>query len=144
MRKRQCKKLRIIAKRGGYSKRLFKLLYPTREVRQAAIKYHNLLNERINNSSNDYELFTMGMMKDISESMGVPAGLLMSEPFTSNAEWPDSVSTGRKPNVSTDTHEDRQFAQSICDRLESHGFGGDGKIFPIRTWVGSPGDIANG
>lgn len=55
--------------------------------------------------------------------------------FSSNAEWPDSVKLGCIPNVSTDKHDSEKMAQAVCDRLKECGFGGEGKIFPIRTWV---------
>jgi hypothetical protein len=55
--------------------------------------------------------------------------------FSSNAEWPDCIKLGRVPNVSTDTHKSEEMAQAICNRLEQTGFGGDGEVFPIKTWV---------
>lgn len=54
--------------------------------------------------------------------------------ITSNAQWPKGTCDSRN-NVSTDTHESREHAQAVCDRLEEKGFGGDGLIFPIKTWV---------
>ena len=55
--------------------------------------------------------------------------------YTSNAEWPDTVRLGCTPNVSTDTHDSKEFAEAVCRRLEREGFGGERKIFPIRVWV---------
>jgi len=55
--------------------------------------------------------------------------------YTSNAEWPDCVNLGKTPNVSTDEHDNAAQAQSVCDRLEREGLGGEHQIFPIRTWV---------
>jgi len=55
--------------------------------------------------------------------------------FSSNAEWPEEVNIGKIPNVSTDEHRDKETANWICLQLQRHGFGGEGKIFPIKTWV---------
>lgn len=55
--------------------------------------------------------------------------------WTSNAEWPDEVKLGIKPNVSTDTHGTYDEAESACSYLERKGLGGMGKVFPIKTWT---------
>lgn len=58
----------------------------------------------------------------------------MSE-WISHAQWPSpAVQLGNIDNVSTDSHGSQEEAQAICHALEKRGFGGDGKIFPIRTW----------
>jgi hypothetical protein len=49
--------------------------------------------------------------------------------------WPDSVSTGRFPNESSDTHNDRMSAEWVCRGIEREGLGGERKIFPISTRV---------
>ena len=61
-------------------------------------------------------------------------GREMREEFTSNAQWPK----GQYPfgnDISTDWHMGRASAQAVCDALEAEGWDGEGKIFPIRTWV---------
>ena len=56
--------------------------------------------------------------------------------YQSNAEWPEGVyKDSFGINVSSDTHSTRDTAVSVCKRLEKEGFGGEGKHFPIRTWV---------
>lgn len=53
--------------------------------------------------------------------------------WNSNAEWP--VGTCSDTTITTDTHQYKEQAQAVCDLLERMGFGGDGKVFPVRTWV---------
>ncbi len=48
--------------------------------------------------------------------------------FTSNAEWPHV-----KPSY--DNHFSHEQAQAVCNGLELRGFGGDGQVFPVKTWV---------
>jgi len=55
--------------------------------------------------------------------------------YHSNAQWPDCVALGTSDNSSTDSHYTKKEAESICKMLERDGFGGDGLIFPIKTWV---------
>ena len=56
--------------------------------------------------------------------------------YKSNAQWPLDVYTGKYGDgVSTDSHHSEEQARSICKALESQGFGGEGKHFPIKTWV---------
>jgi len=54
--------------------------------------------------------------------------------YQSNAQWPK----GQYPmgnDVSTDKHRDQQSAEAVCKGLEKEGWGCEGKVFPIRTWV---------
>ena len=54
--------------------------------------------------------------------------------YQSNAQWPK----GQYPfgnDVSTDKHLSYQSAECVCAGLEKEGWGGEGKIFPIKTWV---------
>ena len=56
--------------------------------------------------------------------------------YQSNAEWPQGVyDYGARKNVSTDLHFTEEEAQGICNLLTKHGFGGQGKHYPVRTWV---------
>ena len=55
--------------------------------------------------------------------------------WTSNAQWPESVNTGRTDHVSTDDHGTREMAEAVCDALMREGLGGERKIFPVKTWV---------
>lgn len=51
--------------------------------------------------------------------------------YQSNAEWPDETGIG----ITTDTHYSYEAASGVCDILEEEGLGGDGEVFPLRTWV---------
>lgn len=51
----------------------------------------------------------------------------------SKAWWPSTVSLGNTENTSEDIHWTEEQAKAVCRRLEKEGFGGDGKIFPIKT-----------
>ena len=62
----------------------------------------------------------------------------MTEPqprkFMSVAVWPNgTICDGT--DISTDTHTTREQAEAVCSLLRQHGFGGDGKVFPISTQV---------
>lgn len=61
----------------------------------------------------------------------------MAERFQSNALWPDTLRgvSAYGDCISTDTHDNPKAAYWACRGLEIHGFGGDGKVFPLRTWV---------
>lgn len=58
--------------------------------------------------------------------------------YQSNALWAAAEALCVSPygdNISTDTHDTFEQAIGVCKGLERHGFGGDGKVFPLRTWV---------
>ena len=55
--------------------------------------------------------------------------------WRSVVEWPEEVSTGRSPNVSTDEHRNKESAEYVCKRLEKEGMGLEGKLYPISTRV---------
>ena len=58
--------------------------------------------------------------------------------YTSNAEWPAGTVSG---TITTkDEHDTLERAKAVCDRLESEGLGGEGSVFPIRTWVVDTGE----
>ena len=59
--------------------------------------------------------------------------------FQSNAKWPAPVRRGNTGNTSSDSHDSHDFAAAICARLREQGFGGERKIFPLRTWVSPVG-----
>ena len=60
--------------------------------------------------------------------------------WRSNALWPESaLSTSRSNNVTTDFHLTQPAALAVCRMLERDGLGGEGKIFPIKTWVEEEG-----
>lgn len=60
---------------------------------------------------------------------------MSNKQFTSNAQWPEGTLLGSNRDVSTDTHLDRAQAENVCTMLEDNGFGGEGEVFPVRTWV---------
>lgn len=56
--------------------------------------------------------------------------------YSSCAQWPPEVYTDANGNnVTFDDHSNYDRAAAVCDRLKREGFGGEGKHFPIRTWV---------
>ena len=56
--------------------------------------------------------------------------------YRSNAQWPLDVYKGMfGDGISSDDHQTAEMAQSVCKGLEKDGFGGEGKHFPIKTWV---------
>lgn len=60
-------------------------------------------------------------------------GINMSNPehnrWKSCAQWPHQEA------ITTDTHDTEGAASAVCDLLERWGLGGEGKHFPIKTWV---------
>lgn len=60
----------------------------------------------------------------------------MIHKFRSVARWPEGV-LGFSDNISTDKHYTREQAIAVCKLLEVEGFGGEGKIFPVKVWVES-------
>lgn len=56
--------------------------------------------------------------------------------WTSHAQWPKwSVCQSRANDHTTDTHLTEAAAKAVCRMLERDGLGGEGKVFPVRTWV---------
>ena len=53
--------------------------------------------------------------------------------WTSNAKWP--VHNRHSLEVSTDRHETKKQAEAVCASLKRDGLGGEGKVFPLMTWV---------
>ena len=59
-------------------------------------------------------------------------------PFRSYAEWPPGTLNGYNNDVSTDDHhgpDPHRMAVAVCAGLERDGFGGEGKIKPLTTWI---------
>lgn len=54
--------------------------------------------------------------------------------FTSHVEWPAETGIG----VSEDTHDTREQADAVCSIIKVWGLGGEGKVFPLKTWVTPP------
>lgn len=57
-----------------------------------------------------------------------------SPTHTSNAEWPDRTMFGSE-QITTDRHYSKKEAAAEGELLRKNGFGGDRKVFPLRTWV---------
>ncbi len=54
----------------------------------------------------------------------------------SNALWPPGVCASQwGDGISTDKHRTEEEAESCCRWLLRVGFGGEGKVFPLRVWV---------
>ena len=62
--------------------------------------------------------------------------------YTSNAKWPRMDAYIGNSDVTSDEHDTKEQAQAVCDILEREGFGGEGKMFPVKTWVSeSPNSV---
>ena len=60
--------------------------------------------------------------------------------WTSHAQWPLETYKGMYGDgISTDTHQTQAQAEAVCAALRREGFGGEGKSFPLKTWV-TPND----
>jgi hypothetical protein len=58
--------------------------------------------------------------------------------WTSNAQWPEgTICQRRAADKTTDFHLTEAAALAVCRMLERDGLGGEGKVFPLRTWVES-------
>lgn len=56
--------------------------------------------------------------------------------YLSKAQWPvGAIAQKRVNDVTTDRHRTEASALAVCRMLERDGLGGEGKIFPIRTWI---------
>jgi hypothetical protein len=55
--------------------------------------------------------------------------------FASVATWPKGTTSG---DMSIDYHDTPKSAEAVCRLLERHGFGGDKKVFPVKTEVRPP------
>lgn len=56
--------------------------------------------------------------------------------YKSLAQWPaGTVYVGNTDNITEDFHYSETEAKGVCRALEKTGFGGDGKIFPVKTWT---------
>lgn len=58
-------------------------------------------------------------------------------PHKSIVTWPAELKVGNVEgkSESTDTHPSKEAAEAVCSLLRKHGFGGQGKHFPIETRV---------
>lgn len=61
----------------------------------------------------------------------------MERYYTSNAKWPSEIKLFVEDNITTDKHDSIGAAECVCAALQRDGFGGQGKVFPVRTWVDS-------
>ncbi len=59
--------------------------------------------------------------------------------FRSVAVWPkdtiDRISSSNTDNSSTDWHESRIHAWTVCRLLQRGGFGGCGRMYPVKVYV---------
>jgi hypothetical protein len=54
--------------------------------------------------------------------------------YTSNAQWPKGT-LHYQDEITQDKHYTYDEAFNVCLALEQQGFGGDGEVFPLSTWV---------
>jgi hypothetical protein len=56
--------------------------------------------------------------------------------YKSNIQWESKVYINEYGDpVSTDEHDTKERAESICNMIKRDGFGGQGVDFPVKTWV---------
>jgi hypothetical protein len=60
--------------------------------------------------------------------------------WESNAQWPIGTISRFEEVVTVDRHTTESAAIAVCRALEKEGYGGRGKHFPLRTWVGRTED----
>ena len=58
----------------------------------------------------------------------------MAKPFQSHANWTEGTVPSLEDHTE-DGHDTFEAAESVCKMLKRIGFGGEGKVFPIATWV---------
>jgi hypothetical protein len=62
--------------------------------------------------------------------------------WLSKAEWPKgSICQSRANEITTDEHATEAQARAVCRMLERDGRDGEGKTFPVRTWVEDTSNI---
>ena len=71
------------------------------------------------------------LITDKEPSAQSPAAMAGSVRWKSFARWPHSDDT----HMTVDKHDTKEQAEAVCKRLGEEGWGGEGKIFPIKTWV---------
>ena len=54
--------------------------------------------------------------------------------YKSCAKWPEGT-IPHCNDVSRVVEYSEDVATSVCNRLEAEGYGGEGKVFPLHTWV---------
>ena len=60
----------------------------------------------------------------------------METRFISHAQWPKGSIVQKRANDCTcDWHFTYASAKAVCNMLERDGLGGEGNIFPIKTWI---------
>jgi hypothetical protein len=55
--------------------------------------------------------------------------------WKSCAEWDKSIPGFHTCGVTEDEHETKEQAEAVCRMLKREGLGGEGRFYPIRTWV---------
>lgn len=54
--------------------------------------------------------------------------------YKSCAKWPEGTCDFSN-NVTRVVEPDKVAAEIVCKKLERSGFGGEGKVFPLKTWI---------
>jgi hypothetical protein len=62
--------------------------------------------------------------------------VVYSKTWQSHALWPGGTVTDNFGKCeSHDNHYSKKEAEIVCKMLERDGLGGEGNVFPIKTWV---------
>lgn len=67
--------------------------------------------------------------------MSKPLNATTTMKYTSNAKWPRMDAEYSNSEMTSDEHDSYEQAKAVCDMLDRDGFGGEGKMFPVKTWV---------
>ena len=54
--------------------------------------------------------------------------------WLSCARWPHTLGFLNN-NTTTDEHDTKEQAEAVCMMLTRNGLGGEGRIYPLQTWV---------
>ncbi len=86
-------------------------------------------------AARDPEIIGCPFALDIVRKIDNPVLTTQTGKWRSCAKWPINVTTTFPNNVSKDTHDTKEQAEGVCSLLHKDGLGGNGKIFPLTTWV---------
>ena len=84
-----------------------------------------------------WSLWLRGLVGWADSSRFEAVGIVTQKRSRSVAVWPDNIRVGNVvgKNESSDDHDSPEAAHAVCRMLERHGFGGEGKVFPVSTRV---------
>lgn len=71
-----------------------------------------------------------------SDAAKVDPAATCSPVWYSLADWGDyDIFNGYQHNITHDKHGTKEQAEGVCRGLQREGFGGERRVFPVKTWV---------